>query len=72
MALDPSKKHNDQKDKMQKERRGFLKKAVYTAPTLALMGQLVRPAVALGGSGDDTNDGPGGGFGGFGGGGFGG
>ena len=44
MALDPKEKnHIEEKEKMQSERRGFLKKAVYAAPTLMVMGQLVRP-----------------------------
>ena len=30
-------------NQMQKERRGFLKRAVYVAPTLIVMGQLARP-----------------------------
>ena len=31
------------KEHVQKERRGFLKKAAYAAPTLVVMGQLARP-----------------------------
>ena len=34
------------KSKIQKERRGFLKKAAYAAPTLVIMGQLVNPTGA--------------------------
>lgn len=44
MALNPNEK--DAKDKMQKERRHFLKKAVYAAPALIILGQLARPSTA--------------------------
>lgn len=44
--------------KTQKIRRHFLKKALYTAPTLFAMGQLAKPKAVLGAS-DDFN-GPGG------------
>ena len=37
------KDREETQEKMQKERRGFLKKAVYAAPTLMVMGQLARP-----------------------------
>jgi len=44
MTLNPKEKnHTEEKEKMQSKRRGFLKKAVYAAPTLMVMGQLVRP-----------------------------
>lgn len=46
MALDPKEKHKHEKDEMQKERRSFLKKAVYSAPGLIVLGQLVRPTKA--------------------------
>ena len=37
------KKHDDSVEKEQQERRGFLKKTAYAAPTLIAMGQLLRP-----------------------------
>jgi len=46
MALDPKEKHNTIKDKVQKERRSFLKKTLYAAPTLIVLGQLARPSTA--------------------------
>ncbi len=36
-------KHKDQKKEIEKERRGFLKKAVYSAPGLIMLGQMVKP-----------------------------
>jgi len=46
MALDPKDKHHTIKEKMQKERRSFLKKTLYAAPTLIVLGQLARPSTA--------------------------
>ena len=46
MDIDPRDKQKQQKDKVEKERRGFLKKAVYTAPSLIVLSQLARPARA--------------------------
>ncbi len=46
MALDPKEIHEDIKDKTQKERRSFLKKTVYAAPVLIVLGQLARPTKA--------------------------
>lgn len=43
MALDPKKIDTDKKDDMQKKRRNFLKKTVYRAPSLIILGQLARP-----------------------------
>ena len=43
MTLDPKEKHKYQKDKMQKERRSFLRKTAYAAPSLIALGQLARP-----------------------------
>ena len=40
------------------DRRRFLKKAAYAAPTLLVLGQLAKPDVAMGAS--DTITGPGG------------
>ena len=42
MTSDPKEKEKMQSE-CQSERRGFLKKAVYAAPTLMIMGQLIRP-----------------------------
>jgi len=49
MALDSNEKHKNVKIKMDKERRGFLKKTVYAAPTLIVMGGLLRPTQAKAG-----------------------
>ena len=46
MALDPKEKHHSVKEKMQKERRSFLKKTLYAAPTLIVLGQLAQPSTA--------------------------
>ncbi len=43
MALEPKEKYTDNKDEMQKKRRSFLKKSVYAAPSLIVLGQLARP-----------------------------
>jgi len=47
------------KDKNLTSRRQFLKKTVYTAPSLLMLGQLLEPTIALAGK-----SGPGGGVGG--------
>lgn len=70
MALDTDKNHNNIKNEEQKARRSFLKKTVYAAPSIMVLGQLARPTGAVGASTIDDTDGPGGGNGGgFGGGG---
>jgi len=46
MALDPKENHNKVKDKIQKERRSFLKKTAYAAPSLIVLGQLTCPTSA--------------------------
>jgi len=46
MDVDPKYKHTHEKNKMQKERRSFLKKTVYAAPSLIVLGQLTRPSTA--------------------------
>jgi len=43
MAITSEEKHIDINDQIQKERRTFLKKTVYAAPSLIVLGQLVRP-----------------------------
>ncbi len=43
MALDPKEKNTIVEKQVQKERRSFLKKAAYAAPTLIVMGQLAKP-----------------------------
>jgi hypothetical protein len=55
MDIDPREKQEHQKNKVQKERRDFLKKAAYAAPTLVIMGQLVNPT---GAKAWDTGDEP--------------
>ena len=59
MALDPKEKHTDKKDKMQKERRGFLKKAAYTAPSLLVLGALSRSTKAIAETENSWDPGPG-------------
>ncbi len=43
MALDLKESNKDTKNEIQKERRSFLKKAVYSAPAVISLGQLIRP-----------------------------
>ena len=40
MALDSNKNYNDIKNEEQKARRSFLKKTVYAAPSILILGQL--------------------------------
>lgn len=42
MALNTKENHKDE-NKTQKERRSFLKKTVYSAPSIIILGQLARP-----------------------------
>ncbi len=51
MALDLKENHKEVQDKMQKERRSFLKKTAYAAPALIVLGQLARPNTAKAGFG---------------------
>mgnify|MGYP006955158180 CR=1 FL=1 len=46
MDVDPKDKQTRAKNKMQKERRNFLKKTAYAAPSLIVLGQLTRPTTA--------------------------
>ncbi len=46
MPLDKNENENEIKNKMQKERRGFLKKTAYAAPTLVALGGLIKPRKA--------------------------
>lgn len=50
MQLEESKKASEKK--MKKDRRTFLKRAVYTAPSLIILGSLARPVAAVGASGE--------------------
>ena len=43
MDVNPKDKHTEKKNKMQKERRSFLRKTAYAAPSLIVLGQLARP-----------------------------
>ena len=43
MSLDRKENYKEVRDKIQKERRSFLKKTVYAAPSLIVMGQLAKP-----------------------------
>ena len=54
MGLNPNEK--EAKDKMQKERRSFFKKAVYVAPALIVLGQLVKPQSARADFGGPPSD----------------
>lgn len=57
MALHPKENHKEEKDKMQKERRSFLKKTAYAAPALIALGQLARPTQSM--AADSWDPGPG-------------
>lgn len=46
MALDPKEKYKYEKDEVQKERRSFLKKTMYSTPTIVALGGLLRPTQA--------------------------
>ena len=46
MALDLKKNNKDTKNKIQQERRIFLKKTMYAAPSIIALGQLIRPTNA--------------------------
>lgn len=46
MALNTEENHKESEEKIQKERRSFLKKTAYAAPVLVVLGQLARPARA--------------------------
>lgn len=56
MALDSKENHEEIKNEIQKERRSFLKKTAYTAPTLMIMGQLARPTSSSAGFGNPPDD----------------
>jgi hypothetical protein len=43
MDVDPKNKYKEEKNKIQNERRSFLKKTAYAAPSLIVLGQLARP-----------------------------
>ncbi len=49
--MDSSKNQNISKDVLEKDRRSFLKKAVYSAPTLVALGYLSYPTSASAESG---------------------
>ena len=59
MAITPEERHIDKKDEMQKERRRFLKKTVYAAPTIIALGGMLKPnranANEFGGTPYDTS-----------------
>lgn len=46
MASDKKGDYGNQEKKSQKERRNFLKKVAYSAPSLIALGQLVKPTSA--------------------------
>lgn len=46
MELDPTEKDKKAKNHVQKERRSFLKKTAYAAPSLIILGQLAKPTQA--------------------------
>jgi hypothetical protein len=43
MALEPSKDQQNNENKIQKKRRGFLKKTLYAAPVIVALGALTKP-----------------------------
>ncbi len=45
--MDSSKNQNISKDVLEKDRRSFLKKAAYVAPSLLVLGQLTRPTESM-------------------------
>ena len=47
---------NETHTKKQASRRGFMKKAVYAAPTLIVMGQLIKPKAAKADFGGPPSD----------------
>lgn len=51
MALNSNKKHTKIKEETQKERRDFMKKALYSAPVLIPLGTLLRPTETKAGFG---------------------
>ena len=55
MDLDPKEKHK--KDEMHKERRSFLKKTIYSPPTVIALGGLLKPRNANA-AGDDFGGSP--------------
>lgn len=55
--MDPKKNQNTSQDTLQNNRRSFLKKAVYTAPSLLVLGSLVRPTKSM--AADSWDSGPG-------------
>jgi len=58
MNVDAKEVKQEVEKKRQDARRGFLKKAVYAAPTIVVMGALLKPkeANAFGGPPSDPND----------------
>lgn len=53
--MDSKKNQNISKDVLEKERRSFLKKAVYAAPSLLALGSLVRPTPSQAGESQIAN-----------------
>lgn len=56
--MDPKKNQNTSQDTIQNNRRSFLKKAVYTAPSLLVLGSLVRPTTSQAADGSGLPNGP--------------
>ena len=54
-------KYKNNENKIHKTRREFLKKAVYAAPTIVIMGTLMKPKKANAGFGGPPSDPDGGG-----------
>jgi len=46
MEIDPKEEGKKTKNHIQKERRSFLKKTAYAAPSLIILGQLAKPTQA--------------------------
>ena len=51
MALEPREDQQTNQNKIQKERRHFLKKAAYAAPTIVALGALTKPTESEAGFG---------------------
>lgn len=56
--MDSNKNQKTSKDTIKHNRRSFLKKAVYTAPSLLVLGSLVRPTTSQAADGSGLPNGP--------------
>ncbi len=56
--MNSNKNQKTSKDTIKNNRRSFLKKAVYTAPSLLVLGSLVRPTTSHAADGSGLPNGP--------------